>query len=283
MRKKLDSKKFIVICADDYAFNESVSDGILSLAHAERLSATSVMSLSSNWPEYSIKLLQFKGKLNVGLHLDWTSQFAVNAGLSQGLTSVMLRSFRRKFDTKLVRKAIELQLDSFELHWHDAPDHIDGHQHIHQFDGVREVLCDILIQRYGTKNNRPWLRISKTNNAGFKGAVISWMGAKQLNLWAESHKWPKFRELLGVNSYDGTVDDYERRMRNWLKLASVAKQPCLIMCHPGLYSDNNDPIGEARPNEFSFLSSNSFLKVLREANLNLALGEDVKNLAHLFF
>jgi len=283
MRRELDSKKFIVICADDYAFNESVSDGILSLAHAERLSATSVMSLSGNWPEYSIKLLQFKGKLNVGLHLDWTSQFAVNAGLSQGLTSVMLRSFRRKFDTKLVRKAIELQLDSFELHWHDAPDHIDGHQHIHQFDGVREVLRDILIQRYGTKNNRPWLRISKTNNAGFKGAVISWMGAKQLNLWAESHKWPKFRELLGVNSYDGTVDDYERRMRNWLKLASVAKLPCLIMCHPGLYSDNNDPIGKARPNEFSFLSSNSFLKVLKEANLNLALGEDVKNLAHLFF
>ena len=283
MNDTFKAKKNIVICADDYAFNDAVSEGILSLVRANRLSATSVMALSPNWPKHSLRLLQFKGELSVGLHLDWTSQFAVDAGLSQGLMGVMLRSVQRKFDAGLVRKAIELQLDTFELHWHDAPDHVDGHQHIHQFDGVRDVLCDVLLQRYGAKTDKPWLRVSQANQAGVKGMVISWMGAKSLNSWTELHTWPKFCQLMGVHSYNVEIGDYERRMKNWLKQSYISKHPCLIMCHPGLNAENNDPIGDARPIEFYYFSSDSFLENLCEANLNLALGEEVKKLARLGF
>jgi len=284
MDDKLNAKKFIVICADDYAFNDSVSEGILLLARAKRLSATSVMALSPNWPKHSLRLLQFKGELNVGLHLDWTSQFAVSAGLSQGLSSVMVRSVQRKFDAGLVRRAIELQIDTFELHWGDPPDHIDGHQHIHQFDGIREVLCDVLVQRYGAKADKPWLRISQANKkAGIKGVVISWMGAKSLNSWAELYCWPKFCQLMGVYGYNGEIGDYESRMRDWLKYSCIAKYPCLIMCHPGLYAEKNDPICNSRPIEFTYFSSDSFLENLSEVNLNLAFGEEVKKLAQLGF
>jgi hypothetical protein len=266
------SPRPVVLCADDYALNDGVSQGIVALARRQRLTATSVMSLSPRWTEHAPALRELQGHLDVGLHLDWTSAFAQHAGLSQGLGSVMWRSIRRGFDAVLVGAAIERQFDAFEREWQSPPDHVDGHQHIQQFDGLREVLCQVLLRRYGQSTGKPWLRISQTHQAGLKGALISWLGAKSLGDWASAHNWPVVSPLLGVYGFEGTQADYARRMQAWLAEASQLEAAALIMCHPALEAEAGDAIGNARANEFAYLSGDDFVEHLNQAQVQLVRG-----------
>ncbi len=182
--------KRVVLCADDYALNASVSQGIVNLARTKRLSATSVMTLSPRWSDDAPALRELRGVIDVGLHLDWTSEFAQQAGHGNSLGAVMWQSLRGALHAGAVREAIERQLDAFELHWQAAPDHVDGHQHVQQFSGVREVLVEVLQKRYGLKAHRPWLRVSKVAQSDVKSHIITWMGASSLLQWAEQHAWP---------------------------------------------------------------------------------------------
>lgn len=92
--------KEVVLCADDYAFNAPVSQGIVALAVLGRLSATSVMSLSPRWAEDVVALRDVRERLDVGVHLDWTSSFAFEAGHGSGGTEVRLRSALRLYKQK---------------------------------------------------------------------------------------------------------------------------------------------------------------------------------------
>lgn len=117
----------LVLCADDFALNAPVSQGIAALAARGRLSATSAMVLSPRWP-HDVALLQpLRGQLDVGLHLDWTSAFAMASGHGMPLGTLMARAALGLLDRTAVRYVIERQLDAFESHWKAPPDHIVGH------------------------------------------------------------------------------------------------------------------------------------------------------------
>ena len=107
MFSSLIAPKPIVVCADDYALNDSVSQGIVELARHQRLSATSVMSLSPLWEHHAPALRELKDAIDVGLHLDWTSEFARKVGWGQGLPAMMWHSLRGGLDATRVREAIE--------------------------------------------------------------------------------------------------------------------------------------------------------------------------------
>ena len=264
--------KPIVLCADDFALNDFVSQGIVELARHQRLSATSAMSLSPRWEQHAPALRELKDAIDVGLHLDWTSEFAQQAGWGHGLGSVMWRSLRGGWDATRVREAIERQFDAFERAWQSPPDHVDGHQHIQQFDGLREVFCEVLVRRYGASARKPWLRFSQTHKAGFKGALISWMGAESLTDWTIAQNWPLVSPLLGVYGFEGTMEDYARRMQGWLADASQLETTGLIMCHPALRGHAGDAIGNARAKEFAYLSSDDFVAHLNQAQMQLVRG-----------
>ncbi len=70
----------VILCADDFAANASVSRGIAELATAGRISATSAMVLSPRWAQDVALLEPVRAQIDVGLHLDWTSEFAVAQG-----------------------------------------------------------------------------------------------------------------------------------------------------------------------------------------------------------
>ena len=129
--------KDVVLCADDYALNAPVSQGIVALAVLGRLSATSVMSLSPRWAEDAPSLRDMRERIDVGVHLDWTSSFAVDAGHGRGLAEVMARAALRLHAQKDIEDEIERQLDAFETHWQAVPDHIDGHQRFKCSGGIR--------------------------------------------------------------------------------------------------------------------------------------------------
>lgn len=267
--------KHVVVCADDYALNAPTSQGIVALSVLGRISATSVMSLSPRWAEDAAALSEVRERLDVGLHLDWTSSFAEDAGHGRGLGVVMARAMLRLFRQKAVQEEIERQLDAFETHWQATPDHIDGHQHIQQFPVFRDALAEVLLRRYGTCSQRPWVRVSRVAQPGVKAQVISAMGADDLSDWATAKGWPQVGPLLGAYGFDGNLDDYALHMQRWLAdlpADTTPDTPALIMCHPAVSAQADDAIGPARKREFAYLASDDFVQHLSNAQVRLVRG-----------
>ena len=263
--------KEVVLCADDYALNAPVSQGIVALAVLGRLSATSVMSLSPRWAEDVVALRDVRERLDVGVHLDWTSSFAIDAGHGSSLPNVMARAALRLYKQKDIEVEIERQLDAFEAQWHAAPDHIDGHQHVQQFAVFRHALAEVVLRRYGGQLTKPWLRISQLAQSGLKPKVISVMGSRALEAWAKRHAWPTVGPLLGAYGFDGTMQDYASSMQAWL--AQVPQgQTALVMCHPAVSAQADDVIGPARKREFAYLAGHDFVQHMFDASVRLVRG-----------
>ena len=229
------------------------------------------MSLSPRWAEDVVALRDVRERLDVGVHLDWTSSFAIEAGHGRGLGEVMARAALRLYNQKNIEDEIERQLDAFESHWQAAPDHIDGHQHVQQFAVFRHALAEVLVRRYGHAAQRPWLRVSQVAQPGLKAKVISAMGAQGLQQWAQANQWPCVGPLLGAYGFDGTLDDYARDMQGWL--ADVPQdKPALIMCHPAVSAQADDEIGAARKREFAYLAGHDFVQHMFDASVRLVRG-----------
>jgi predicted glycoside hydrolase/deacetylase ChbG (UPF0249 family) len=137
----------VILCADDFAIHASASEGIAELAAAGRLSATSVMVLSPRWAQDVALLRPLRGQLDVGLHLDWTSDFALAAGHGLSLKAAMFKALIGGFDPVAARLVIDRQLDAFETHWQTPPDFVDGHQHVQQGFGASSQQPLRLVKR----------------------------------------------------------------------------------------------------------------------------------------
>lgn len=271
--------KSLVICADDYALSEPISLAIETLAKNKRISATSVMSLSPLWPSHSASLQSLKGQIDVGLHLDWTSEFAIANGHGGSLNSVMLKSLLGQNSIADCKKIIHQQLDWFEKYWAQAPSHIDGHQHIHQFSGIRQALIEVILERYlfSYKNANvpmPYLRISraiKPQNT-FKAQIIALMGAGPLLKSASQNNILSLPYLSGIYDLKIGPISYPQRMENWLKQTTPI-QDSILMCHPSLLLEEQDTISAARVQEFQYLNSQDFLDHLNQYQVTVDKAE----------
>ncbi len=267
-----DTMKGIIFCADDFALHGSVSLGIARLAHLKRISATSAMVLSPFWKRDAVLLEDLRGHLDVGLHLDWTSDFALAAGYGSSLGTAMRRALLGGFHRQHTRGVIARQLDLFEAHWQAVPDHVDGHQHVHQFAGIREALVDELMHRYGSLHVKPYLRLSRSGTADFKAWVIANMGANALELIATNARLSSARALFGIYNFSGDTARYTMLMTRWLAQSSHGD---ILMCHPSLTAEPGDTLGTARSQEFDYLSGPAFAQALTQAHVTLVRGQQV--------
>lgn len=261
----------VIICADDFAVNASASMGIARLAQLGRISATSVMVLSPRWAQDAALLQPLRGRIDVGLHLDWTSDFAQAAGHGLPLAAAMRRAVLAGFDKAHAMAVIERQLDAFEAQWQAAPDFVDGHQHVQQFAGIREALVTVLVRRYASSPVKPYLRISRAPNgsAGFKGRIIAWMGADALEKIAISAGLLRARGLFGIYDFSGDGVRYQRLIQGWLASATPGS---ILMCHPAQAAEPGDDIGIARAQEFAYLGGPVFAQALQAARVQPVRG-----------
>lgn len=273
-----ENERCVVLCADDYGMSEGVSRAVLHLARQGALSATSAMVLSPRWQEDARRLAELRGKLDVGLHLDWTSEFARVAGHGLGLGAAMRRALFGGFDQVAARAEIERQLDAFEAAWQAPPDHIDGHQHVQQFAGIRQALLDVVTQRYRrSESDRillPWLRISRptAKRIDVKGKIIAALGANALAHAAAREGVPASPTLSGIYGFDAGAGVYAQHMVRWL--AEIPDQ-ALLMCHPSVELEAGDEISAARVCEFEFLKSTAFAESLRSAGVRVVRGSEI--------
>jgi len=264
----------IIVCADDFAVNQSASLGIAKLLALGRLSATSAMVLSPRWATDVALLQGVRGQVDVGLHLDWTSDFAVAAGHGLSLGHAMRRAVLGGFDVVQARSVIAHQLDLFEAYWQAPPDYVDGHQHVQQFAGIRQALVAVLQQRYGAQAVPPYLRISRAppGLVDLKSRVIAWMGANALESIADGAGIKRARGLFGIYNFEGGSERYEALMAHWLARTPIG---AILMCHPAQAAEPDDEIGVARAQEFAYLAGPAFAAALIHAHVVPARGLQV--------
>ena len=264
----------VILCADDFAVNASASQGVAELAAAGRISATSAMVLSPRWTQDVALLEPVRGRVDVGLHLDWTSEFAVAQGHGLRLGRAMLKATLGGFNLQAARAVIDQQLDLFEAHWQAPPDYVDGHQHVQQFAGIRQALVDALTERYDRLGAAlPYLRLSRApaGQADLKARIIAAMGANALEKIAAHAGLARARGLLGIYDFTGDQATYRQAMAQWLAQAATGS---IIMCHPAQASETGDDIGPARVWEHAYLSGADFPQDLAMARVQLARGQE---------
>lgn len=263
--------KPLVLCADDYGQSVAIGAAVRALVAQGRLTATSAMVLAPHWPAEAARLAEWRGRIDVGLHLDWTSPFAIAAGHGLTLGATMRRALLGGFDVTAARGEIERQLDAFETAWGAPPDHVDGHQHVQQFAGIREPLVELLARRYGAR--APWLRLSRApvGQRHLKARVIAWMGADALEAMAARAGIPCAVALSGIYDFDGDEVAYGRRMAAWLRTSPAGT---VLMCHPAMPSDGawDDPIVAARVREWRCLDGDDFAACLDSAGVQPVRG-----------
>ena len=261
--------KRIVLCADDFAVHAQATDAIIDLTRSGRISATSAMVLSPRWARDAPRLSELRGLIDVGLHLDWTSAFAHAQGHGRSLAATMVRAVFGGFDQAAAATVIERQLDAFEAQWKAAPDHVDGHQHVQQFDGIRQALVGVLQRRYGAP--RPYLRISRIQATGLapKSRVITCLGASELERLAAPAGVPCAAALSGSYSFDADPARYAQLMNRWLQ---QAPEGAILMCHPAQAGALADPVAAARAVESDYLGGAGFGAALSRHGLVLARG-----------
>lgn len=270
--------KHLILNADDFAFNAAVSRGIVTLAQQRRLTATSAMTLSPRWATDAPALAEVRNQIDVGLHLDWTSALAIQAGHGKSLPAAMLKAVLGGFSQVEARAVIERQLDTFERVWQAPPSHIDGHQHVQQFKGIREALIQVMAWRYSglPVDQKPYLRISQdpTGQGDLKSKVIAGLGANATKSIAVQALIMPARGLFGVYNFTNYSENggssYAERMQTWLAQAPAG---CIIMCHPANGKpdggDAADDIAAARQWEFDYLTSSAFADDLVKAQVSL--------------
>jgi predicted glycoside hydrolase/deacetylase ChbG (UPF0249 family) len=253
----------IALCADDYAQNQCIDDGILRLLAQQRLSAVSCFSTAPRWRQQGAPALrEAAGAADVGLHFNLTEGFADAAPYR--LRSLILRSLLTRLDGAWLRQHLHAQLDAFEAGYGKPPAFIDGHQHVHQLPGVRQALLQVLDERYA---DAPiWVRNTVPASAAWRGkpVILKLLGGAMTATALRGAGIRSNRGFAGVYGFDRP--DYQACFAEWLRAAAPGM---LIMCHPAAAVGSDDEIAAQRLVEYRFFESPEFPRMLQAAGVAL--------------
>lgn len=262
------STRRLTLCADDFAQSPAISQGILDLLQAGRLSATSVMTQSPHWPGLAAPLSELQQQADLGLHFNLTHDFASGPQLIKPLAHWLLLSQLRQLPYQALLDSLLRQIDLFSQHLGRLPDFIDGHQHVHALPVVHDALFAAIALRWPS-GQRPYLRAPE--QLGHPGdsrlkAVVLQMVCRGFAQAASQHGLVCNRWFAGLYALQAEAG-FATLMQQWLQ---QCEDGALLMCHPGLPADDaSDPIAAARAVEYYHLGSTAFADACREAGVQL--------------
>ncbi len=254
--------KKIVLCADDYGQNQSISQAIITLLEKKRLSATSCMTTSSLWPVHAKWLQPLVDQADMGLHFNLTEGKPLSGKLagSHGflpLSKLVLKAYWRLLNRSAIEAELHAQLDAYEAAMGRMPDFIDGHQHIHQLPVIRQALLNVYEKRLRMTNSyvRCVHHPRSYGQMNVKRLIIQLLGASAFKKMLVKHKIPHNASFAGIYPFT----DSKQYARFFPRFLAQISEGGVIMCHPGLASVDGDSIAKARYDEFLYLDSDQFV------------------------
>jgi predicted glycoside hydrolase/deacetylase ChbG (UPF0249 family) len=256
-----------ILNADDYALNPGIDAAILDLAGRGIVTSASAMVLSPRWKEAGPALAC--GAINRGLHLDFTSPFVSKSFQELSISKAVLGAYCGLTSREAIRSSIGHQLSLYEEVLGEAPQFVDGHQHVHQLPGIRAELLACLKRRYGRQSQRVKIRFCVPARwRGLEAALVGASGAKALKRLASTDGFTGNTDFAGVYSF-AKDSPLKPLWRSWL-LTMAGAEP-MIMCHPATVAGETvavpDKIAEARKAEYEWLKSEAFRDLLSETRM----------------
>ncbi len=281
----MSDERFLCICADDFGLSEGIDAAALELAELGKISAIGCMVRRKFWHAGSPDLRQLDAEhVDIGLHLDLDFPSAPG-GRDGSLVSLIAMAYLGLLRGNRLRDEIRFQLNSFEDRMGRAPAFVDGHRHVHQLPGVRDLLIAELMGRYRAappwlRNTAPaepsWLPRGKTDA---KARVIHALGGGALQRLAEQHGVPMSRCLLGVYPFPATEGDYQHAFAQWLR---QCRSGDVLMCHPSLGDAPHRLQGQSTPHDESRRREYATLRALDLDALHATTGIVVAPLSRVF-
>ena len=238
------------------------------------------MSATEFWAHEAAALADVAGDASIGLHVTLTDQTPIGTmpvfapdGRFPSMPNVYRAGVRHTLPLEEIRQEIERQLARFVDHYGAPPAHIDGHHHVHQLPGVRDIVIDI-AKRIG--GGRVWVRFSSDTPAMVWRRGVAVGKAMTIGAFGRGIRRRARRAGVPINrGFSGAYDFLgEGRPLPALfeRFLLGAGENMLVMCHPG-YSDEilrqRDVMTAAREAELRFLMSDDWAALLRANDLDL--------------
>jgi len=177
------SERLLIVNADDYGLTPAVSRGILRGMRDGVITSTSVLVLGSGFSR-SVGWLRDETTLGVGVHLalvgedpplstarDIPTLVDRHGRLARSWRQLLPRVMTKRIDMADVERELAAQIGAAQ----DAGlsiDHLDSHQHVHMFPGLREVVVD-LAHRFDV----PAVRVTRMQGRGPVGRLMRRLAA----------------------------------------------------------------------------------------------------------
>lgn len=271
-----DPNRFI-LCADDYAMTPGVSRGILRALDAQAINATSVMTTSPWWPESAAALSAHAGHTSLGLHVNLTlgAPLGPSPRLAPQGQFPAIGAYLRGGPLPLaeIETEIDRQIEAFVAVMGRAPDHVDGHQHVHALPSIAPLVLRQLRRRDFA--GKLWLRdsadrlsrIITRGSALKKAAGLAWI-TRGFAALAQASGFQTNQGFAGFSNFRAG-DDYAEQFARYLVRPGPRH---LVMCHPGYVDDalrRLDPVTDSRERELAFLLSPKFQIALERSGMRL--------------
>ncbi len=265
----------LILCADDYGQSQAISQAIIQLLAAGRLSATSCLVTSALWPAHASGLQPYIDKADIGLHFNLTDGVPLSAQLQfMPLGQLLLRACTRQLSQAAIEAELHAQLDAFTAQLGRLPDHIDGHQHIHQLPVIRDALLAVYARRLAGRNiyirslRGVWPWLPPKQGGWLKQWVLQTCGGRALAARLRAQHIPHNQAFSGVYDFPH-AQDYPVFCKHFLR--ELAQQGGgLMLCHPGLEDGAAaDPLVHSRPLELAYLAGDDFVAELKAVGLRL--------------
>jgi len=215
------------------------------------------MTESPHWPAAAGHLLALDGGHEVGLHFNLTHPFNQP---EKPVGRIMVSAWLRMIDPANIEKRFDEQWQAFTRAYGREPDYVDGHQHVHAFPVIREVVA----ARLKELAPRAWVRSLDVRVDSPKAGILAWASHGLTKVLA-SEGLATNRSFAGLRPYS-PVFDFRKAFREWM---GNSADGTLLMCHPGLESqDRTDPIAACRPLELAYLQSDQFSADSREMGVS---------------
>ena len=271
--------RHIWLCADDYGLSPAVSAAIRDLVARGLINATSVMVVTPSFSAGEAMALTkaAAARTAIGLHLTLTAPFPPLTEFTPRRKRAFLplngmagRALLCRLDRTRLEAEIAAQFAAFRKAFGRAPDYVDGHQHIHVFPQIGDVLVGVIKQAAP----QTWLRqrgraaAAPKSPTDPKGYILDALSARLRRLAARNgvRTNPAF---AGTYSFrpDADFNTLFARFLDGLPDGS------LLMCHPGKVDQELrqlDPLTDLREREYAFFLSERFPRLLAERGYALA-------------
>ena len=166
------SERLLIVNADDYGLTPAVSRGILRGVHDGVITSTSVLVLGCGFTR-SVGWLRDETSLGVGVHLALVGEDPPLSSARDIPTLVDRRGRLPRSWRRLLPKVMAKQIDLADVERELAAqigvareaglaiDHLNSHQHVHMFPGLRDIVVD-LAHRFDV----PAVRVTRMKGRG---------------------------------------------------------------------------------------------------------------------